>query len=182
MRNPFTQDNNWQLGIRNRVLYPFYKGKAHDGRFVFADKGSLADVLQRDMAIDTVMQTYGNAVTSIEEKIVRWPGYEYKSYTLETMSCTVPGREKLGWIWYAKCDVLLYCFVQADGSLIAHSIPFGRLKNWFFGYAQFWKYRSTTTTQINKTKCKIVPISDVWNNVVGCKKFVIGIQNAENTN
>lgn len=175
MKNPFAQDNDWQLNIRDRILYPFYKGKAHDGRFVFADKGSLADMLQREMAVDTIMQTGGNAITTIEEKIVRWPGYEYKNYTLEIMSCTVPGREKLGWMHYAKCDILLYCFMQADGSAVAHAIPFRKLWTWFFGNDLYLKYKSTTTEQINKTECKIVPIKHVWDNVPGCKKFTIGV-------
>ena len=175
MRSPFAKDNSWQLGIRNRILYPFYKSKAHDGRFVFADKGSLADVLQREMAVDTIMQIDGNAIASIEEKIVRWPGYEYKNYTLETMSCTVPGREKQGWMHYAKCDVLLYCFTQQDGSLIAHAIPFRKLQEWFFDSDLYLQYPSTVTEQINRTECKVVPIAHVWNNVHGCKQFDIGV-------
>jgi len=170
----FTKDNTWQLGKRDALLQPFYAEKAKNGRFVFADKGNLAEILQKEMAVDTIMQGEGNRVIAIEEKIVRWPGYEYTAYTLELMSCTNPGYEKKGWMHYAKCNILLYCFEQEDGSIMAHAIPFRPLQEWFLSHCQV--YTSTVTTQINHTECKIVPIADVWANVKGCKKFTMPIR------
>jgi hypothetical protein len=169
--NDFILDNFWQQNIRDTILKPFYKQTAYEGRFVFADKGKLAEMLQKEMAVDTIMQGKENKIIGIEEKIVRWPGYKYTSYTLELMSCTVPGREKKGWMYYAQCNILLYCFVQADNSILAHAIPFNALQKWFFANKD--KYNSTITKQINHTECKIVPISDVWSNVQGCKEFKI---------
>jgi hypothetical protein len=167
----FTFDNAWQQGIRDAILKPFYKIRAFEGRFIFADKGKLADILQKEMEVDTILQRKENEIQAIEEKIVRWPGYRYESYTLEIMSCTVPGRERQGWMHYSKCDTLLYCFVQENGSIIAHALPFTDLQKWFFENKD--KYKSTFTKQINRTECKLVPIADVFENVERCKIFVI---------
>jgi hypothetical protein len=169
----FTYDNNWQINKRNCLLKPFYSKRAFEGRFIFCDKGKLANILQREMAVDTILQVKENRVYSIEEKIVRWKGYHYSNYTLETYSCTVPGREKKGWMYYGKCDLLLYCFEQEDGSLEAHGIPFARLQVWFFSDDNYKKYKTTVTEQINHTECRVVPIGDVFRHVVGCKKFMI---------
>lgn len=166
--NQFLKDNNFQVEIRDKLLYPFYCKIAESGRFIFADTGAFAYILQKELAIDTIIQTKNNKIVAIEEKIVRWPGYEYTAYTLEIKSCTVPGRERPGWMYYSKCDVLLYCFQQADGSLKAHAIPFRKLKNWFFEGNRFLEYYSTITEQINKTECKVVPIEDIFNAVNGC--------------
>ena len=102
--NEFIQDNSWQIKIRNRILEPYYESISHNKRFIFVDKGKLAEKLQREMAIDTIIQLKNNGVLGIEEKIVRWPGYKYQNYTLEIMSCTMPGHEKKGWMYYATCD------------------------------------------------------------------------------
>jgi hypothetical protein len=171
--NDFVRDNTWQLSIRNTFLEPFYSKKAKSGRFIFVDKGKLAEILQKEMAIDTILQGEENRAIPIEEKIVRWPGYKYTAYTLEIMSCTNPGFEKKGWMHYAKCDILLYCFEQADGSIVAHALPFHTLQEWFL--TNYQKYCSTVTKQINHTECKIVPITDVWANVKGCKEFIMPV-------
>lgn len=172
--NNFYVDDSWQRQIRNKALAPYYKNISDEGRFVFLDKGKLATRLQREFAIDTILQGKGNSVFGIEEKIVRWPGYSYKAYTLETMSCTVPGREKRGWMHYSTCDYLLYCFVQADStSIIAHLIPFPKLQTWFFENDRYETYKSSFTNQINRTETKIVPIEDVWSAIPECKELHI---------
>lgn len=171
--NQFYIDDVRQKKYRKKLLKPFYLNKAHEGRFVFVDKGSIADVLQREYAVDTIMQINDELVKSIEEKIVNWPGYKYTHYTLEIMSCTVPGREKTGWMHYGKSDILLYCFVQENETIEAHAIPFQKLKEWFFKNDHYLNYRSTITKQINRTECKLVPITDVFDNVPGCKKIYI---------
>jgi len=172
--NNFYADDNWQRQVRNRTLAPYYKNISNDGRFVFLDKGKLATRLQREFAIDTVLQGKGNSVFGIEEKIVRWPGYKYTAYTLETMSCTVTGHEKKGWMHYSTCDYLLYCFVQADSkSIIAHLIPFPKLQTWFFEEDKYLAYRSNITDQNNHTETKIVPIKDVWSAIQECKELHI---------
>jgi hypothetical protein len=171
--NNFIRDNSWQRKERERLLKSFYISKGLDGRFVFVDKGKLADVLQKELAIDTILQIKDNGIVGIEEKIIRWPGFKYSNYTLEIMTCTVPGHERKGWMYYAKCDVLLYCFMQEDGSMDAHALPFPKLQEWFFKNDRYKQYKSTITIQLNRTECKIIPIIEVWNNVSGCKKFHI---------
>lgn len=172
--NNFCADDSWQRQVRNRTLAHYYKNISDDGRFVFLDKGNLATRLQREFAIDTILQGKGNSVFGIEEKIVRWPGYKYTAYTFETMSCTVPGHEKKGWMHYSTCDYLLYCFVQSDSvSINAHLIPFKKLQIWFFENDRYTFYRSNITNQINRTETKIVPIDDVWSAIPECKELHI---------
>jgi hypothetical protein len=172
--NKFIKDDSWQKKIRNKILQPYYKKISYNQRFVFVDKGILADKLQREMAIDTIIQLKNNGILGIEEKIVRWPGYEYQNYTLETWSCTVAGLEKQGWMYYATCDYLFYCFVQnGDDSLYIHVIPFSKLQNWFFEHNRFENYRSFITDQVNKTETKIVPIKDVWDAIPECKSIYV---------
>jgi len=63
--NNFTTDDNWQREVRNNILAPYYKSVSHESRFVFLDKGKLADKLQREFAIDTIIQGKNNAVFGI---------------------------------------------------------------------------------------------------------------------
>lgn len=172
--NEFIRDDNWQRIQRNKILKPYYKKICDEGRFVFLDKGKLADRLQREEAIDTVLQTRNNGVLGIEEKLVRYPGYKYTAYTLETMSCTVQGREKEGWMYYSTCDYLLYGFIQEDSSCIdAHLIPFPKLQTWFFEDNRYLSYRPFITDQINHTETRVVPIKDVWAAIPDCKEVFI---------
>lgn len=168
--NEFHRDATWSRQKRDEYLKPHYRKRSEEGRFVFCDKGDLARELQMS-AVDTVMQGAAGRVWAVEEKIVRWPGRQYTAFALETWSCTVPGREKQGWMYTAKCDVLLYCFEQADDSLLCHAIPFLQLQEWFFADDHFKRYSLSRTKQINRTECRIIPIRDVLANVTDCKKF-----------
>jgi len=60
--NQFSFDNTWQQGIRDALLKPFYKMRAFEGRFIFADKGKLADILQKEMEVDTILQRKENEI------------------------------------------------------------------------------------------------------------------------
>ena len=180
-RNQFRQDDSYQRAKRDALLKPFYAEHSAEGRFVFLDKGQLADVLQREMAVDTILQGRGGHAFAIEEKIVRWKGRKYTAFTLETWTCTVPGRERKGWMYYGKCDILLYCFTQADGSLEAYAIPFPALKTWFFEQDRFERYPTTVTEQINRTECRVVPIADVLAGVPGCKLYYLSASTPAST-
>jgi len=159
--NDFERDNEWQRGIRDSILVPgFYGSYAADGRYVFIDKGALATALQRDFAVDTIVQGKDGAAVCIEEKIVRWPGYRYECYALETHSCTVPGREKHGWMAYGQADYLLYAFQQADGSLDVHLIDFPSLKAWFWGRVDTFETFGPLNT-LNRSAGRKVPLSMV---------------------
>lgn len=162
--NDFRRDDAFQRLVRDEVLAPGFYGKfAVDGRYVFIDKGELATQLQREFAIDTMAQGRDGAAICIEEKIVRWPGYVYSSYTLETESCTKPGREKLGWMHYGRADFLLYCFIQPP-VLVWHCIDFPALKAWFLPIAEtFPKFGPLAT--LNASAGRKVPIAAVAANV-----------------
>ena len=89
---------------------------------------------------------------------------------METQSCTIPGREKDGWMKYGEFDYLLYGFQQANQSLEVYIIPFQMLKRWF--WQNYKLFPETITEQINKTACRIIPISEV-KEAVGYKKIKI---------
>ena len=157
---------------RNR-LKDFYAIKAFEGRYVFINKlsGEIAEELQ-NRSVDTILQISDDKEIYIEEKIVRWPGYEYTAVTLETESCTVKGYEKDGWMkkLTSKNHFLAYGFLQEDETIKLYIIPFDKLKSWFWENVD--KFKSTVTDQINKTECKIVPLEEIKNNV-GYKIFYI---------
>ena len=158
-RNDFHSDNDWQRDIRDRILVPLFYQVRTNGRFVLMDKGRLADFMQRRMAVDTILQGRSGEAVGIEEKIVRWPGYRYTAYCLETHSCTVPGHESPGWMTYAEADFLLYCFQQADQSLECDLIDFPKLKTWFWPRETDFPLFQMQTR--NRTRGRKVPIASV---------------------
>lgn len=162
--NVFERDNTWQRGLRDAILAPHFYGKyAVDGRYVCIDKGKLATCLQKQFAVDTIMQGRDGAAVCIEEKIVRWPAARnepYTAFTLETMSCTVDGRESPGWMKYGRADYLLYCFADSsDTRLQCYLMDFRKLQDWFWPIAD--TFPKTVTKQINKTECRVVQIHAV---------------------
>lgn len=160
----FHVDNEWQRKVRDSVLAPgFYGSYATEGRYVFIDKGRLATTLQKRFAVDTVVQGKEGAALCIEEKIVRWPGYAYGAYTLETQSCTKPGRESDGWMVYGQADFLLYGFMQPD-RLVIHLIDFPKLQEWFWREAERFDVFGPLPT-LNASAGRKVPIADVAANV-----------------
>lgn len=169
--NDFATDNAWQRGVRDRTLGPNFYGKyAVDGRYVVIDKGALATQLQREYAVDTVMQGRAGAAIFVEEKIVRWKERHYTAFALETMSCTVPGHEKEGWMCYGRADYLLYAFQQENCDLDCWLIDFPKLKEWF------WPLERTFPTfrmrKRNRSAGRVVPIDDVKAAVPTWRKLV----------
>lgn len=156
--NDFHTDNEWQRAKRDAVLRPYYGRAAFEGRFVFLDRGDLAAMLQH-RGVDTIVQCGQNRVICIEEKLVRWPGYHYDAFCLETASCTVPGHERHGWMHYGQADYLGYGFEQRCGGLEFYMIRFPELRGWFWPrIEQFQGFQMETR---NKTCGKKVPIKDV---------------------
>lgn len=172
--NEFDRDNAWQREARDRVLAPgFYGHYAVEGRYVFIDKGRLATKLQKQFAVDTIVQRKNGEAICIEEKIVRWPKKDrpHTAFALETQSCTVPGRESAGWMTYAEADYLLYCFEQKNGDLDCCLIDFPKLQEWFSKHDQeFPPFRMEDT--LNKTAGRVVPIEAVRVNVPMWRRLI----------
>lgn len=157
----FHRDNEWQRRIRDVVLAPrLYDRHAHGGRYVFIDKGKLASVLQKRYSVDAIMQGRDGRAICIEEKIVRWPGYVYRDFCLETDSCTIPGRESAGWMQYGQADYLLYCFETEAGDLDCYLIDFPALREWFWPRLDRYKIFGPLQT-LNRSMGRKVPIKDV---------------------
>lgn len=162
--NDFLRDDKFQRTVRDGALAGGFYGKfAVEGRYVFIDKGALATRLQREFAVDTMAQGRQGRAVCIEEKIVRWPGYEYTAYFLETESNTKPGWEKPGWMIYGQADLLLYCLVQPL-ILVWHCLDFRALQAWFLPIAETFP-RSVKRDTINQTAGRIVPFEAVPDSV-----------------
>jgi hypothetical protein len=174
----FYNDNDWQRGMRDRVLAPsFYDGHALQGRYVFMDKGRFATILQKRYAVDTILQSRDGSAVCIEEKIVRWKGRHYDSFFLETRSCTVPGHESTGWMTYAEADYLLYCFAQENDDLDCYLIDFPELQAWFWKHDT--EFPSSRMETENRTEGRLVPIATVQANVRTWRRHVACLQPME---
>lgn len=150
--------------MRDSFLIPhFYKIHSLDGRFVCIDKSSCSMILQKRLAVDTIVQSKNGGSVCFEEKIEQFPenGRPRKNFALETDSCTVPGHESLGWMHYAKADYLLYCFaLPGHTGLNAYLINFPKLREWFWHLsARYPSHIMPLTT--NHTRFEMVPIIDV---------------------
>lgn len=171
----FARDNAWQRELRDTLLVPWYRRVAKDGRFVLNDKGRCALLVQKRMAVDTILQGKEGRAVYIEEKFTRKPRDGRRDLTnlfLEVDSCTVPGYESPGWMVYADSDYLLYCFHRLSGSLECFLIDFPELKSWFWPVAK--KYREYTMPDTsNHTRGRLVPIAVVRANVK-TTRFVLG--------
>jgi hypothetical protein len=162
--NDFERDNNWQRGLRDRILAPYFYGKyCVEGRYVFIDKGRMASLFQRRYAVDTIAQGKDGEAICVEEKIVRWPKWDkpHRHFCLETDSCTVPGRESNGWMHYGEADYLLYCFADKEEvALTCYFINFPKLKEWFWPLVETFDVFQMKNT-LNKSRGRKVLITDV---------------------
>jgi hypothetical protein len=164
----FHFDNDAQRKVRDLVLGPgLYGSFAVDGRYVYIDKGRLAGTLQKRYAVDTILQRADGRATCIEEKIVRG---EYTAVTLETMSCTVPGKESDGWMKYGQADWLVYAMCCENLTLLCHIIDFAALQGCFWPAAK--TFQETISKQQNRTACRKVPL-DWIRERMGCTSKVI---------
>ena len=161
----FIIDDQWQLEMRSKILVPHLYDVLYPARYELLR----GDHPMQARGIDTLIDG-GERQITIEEKIVRWPfdketkqkaDRPYTAFTLETMSCTVEGREKQGWMHYSEADYLLYCFAHPKSEVVldCYMIDMKRLRSWFFGVES--NYASTVTEQVNRTLCRVVPIKDV---------------------
>lgn len=147
--------------MRDRFLGPhFYQKHALDGRYVYVEKSACSTLLQKELAVDTILQSTRGGSICIEEKIEQWPGYYRENFALEVASCTIPGKERKGWMHYARADYLLYAFAYpGDTGLRVYLINFPRLRAWFWGLPTRYPVHVMDTS--NRTRFEKVPIVDV---------------------
>lgn len=182
----FKTDDNWQRRMRNKHVKPFYERFSTTQLYLDTEnERSCVMRIQKDVGVDTLLINGNGHIVGFEEKIVRWPGAQaHTAYALETWSCTVPDKEKEGWMFYSGADKLLYAFEQENGSLIAHVIPMQPLRDWFFEITtiyyrtscrddhRFLAYPSYTMPDTsNKTQMRLVDIVDVWQAIPDCKAY-----------
>lgn len=162
--NDFDRDDQWQRRVRDTILLPLFYGRfALDGRYVTLEKDRISSLIQKRCAADTVLQARDGSTVWIEEKIVRWPGYLYRAYSLETDSCTRPGYESDGWMRYGKATFLLWCRAT-PASLLWDLIDFQRLRAWFDPLERTFPTFGPLNTR-NASAGRKVPINDVKANV-----------------
>lgn len=166
----FIDDAAWSVSMRDRYLVRLYQQYSLDGRYVFVDKSRCSTIMQKRLAVDTILQAKQGGSLCIEEKIERWPGYVRPNFALETDSCTVPGHEKQGWMHYARADYLLYAFEMEQGGLDVYLIDFPALREWFWPIHE--RYESHTMDTLNRTQFRKVPIADVAR-AVWTKRYII---------
>lgn len=166
----FESDNRWQNNVRLTLLVPYFYERYFDGNFESIEPGSARSA----GGVDCIANG-----KRFDEKIVRWPVDEdgqpraegYDAFALETQSCTVAGRERPGWMRTNRVDYLLYCFMSRTGDeLRCYQVDFPALQVWFWPRIGSWA--EWISTQINRTACRIVPISEVMS-AVWTKEFVV---------
>lgn len=163
----FAANDKWQIAMRDAILVPcFYQIRFRNNFELISPNDERAKG-----GCDTIA-----GGKRIDEKIVQWPGKNkgeprdepYDAFALETMSCTVEGRERVGWMISNTVDYILYCFASLDDDqLDCYLIDFPTLHNWFFWVLsqdqQAWP--RWISEQVNHTECRVVPITDVTSNV-----------------
>ncbi len=150
-------DDVWQKGIRDIFLPKYYAEWAHQGRYVFADKGKLALEVQARV-VDTILQGKDGEMICVEEKIVRpREGELYDHFFLELkwMSAT-PALPSI-------TDYLLYCFLSKDGNALdCWRMKFPELLNWFWAHEGDKKIcRPIPPKPGNNAEGRMVPIDAV---------------------
>jgi hypothetical protein len=153
----FYRDDKWQREMRDNILVPEFYERNYQGLYEL--------LLHTDERAAKGCDTLIAGSVRIDEKIVRWPTNEdgsprdrpYDAYALETMSCTVRGYERAGWMETNVVEQLLYCFSdREERSLDCHVIDFLKLQPWFWREVDRTNWPLWTSTQPNRTQCRIV--------------------------
>ena len=146
-------------------LKELYRNEAFEGRFTFVEKGdgykSQGSLnIQTEFGIDTIFQTSDKESVLVEEKFRK---QLRDDIVVETLSCSVEGREKDGWIHTSKADFLNYVMDDGDGTLHCYIMSMKELREFFFKNEN--RYPKRNTTQINRTVFCPIPIKDLEQNI-----------------
>lgn len=155
MTNQFEKDLAFEKE-HQLTLIPLYT-KLFD-RFTFIRGSSPFAIQLQKMGIDTIAEVQGKLIT-IDEKVRR---EKWNDILVETMSCTIKGREKKGWLYH---DTTFINYIMQNDCYI---INLKKLRDWFEQYKHIFEKKSTN--QINKTEFYIVPL-DILKQQVGYAKY-----------
>jgi hypothetical protein len=171
MISTFMAKNTEQRRLRDLFLPTYYKAM-FDGEYEFIEYGDA----RANGGVDTIA-----GGKRIDEKIVDWPKHKddpYDAYALETMSCTVPGYKRPGWMWTNNVDYLLYCFASKDKLVLAcHLIDFRQLRKWFYDQ-DLEQWPLWVSDEDNRSACRIVPFEELQE-AVSCQIAVVGLPGSE---
>ena len=183
MIREFVRDDEWQKQIAGKFLDPFYRLR---GWIVERFPG---DHSMQRLHVDVSLRRTkdGKPEHSIDEKIIRGlrKGGPAEKINLETWSCSVPGKEKRGWIDLdepSKATVLFVCHADVS-DLSAESwrkvtcldcvwIPFQPLRIWFWKQGEE-RWERNDNHQPNRSISRKVPITEIMANVANAKRFTI---------
>jgi len=153
------------------LLKPIWGDASYEGRFVITG----SEFLQRVHGIDVIMQRDEWREYTLDTKHVRG---EYECLYLEEWSCTIPGREKPGWIikenghpdivpWFfwPSCSRCYNDCLVCEKLLKTHMyiISFELLRNWFIENRSIFekKYQHHINETINRTSGWLVPVLEL---------------------
>lgn len=179
--NNFDRDNAWQRPVRDRLITPFYKWRYRHGSFEYFDGPDEEAVrMQRVHHIDTAGVTPTLGTEYIDEKIMRRrnDGGSPVNVSIETLSCSLPGRTSPGWIHNRgnpRPTWLNYCYADAQVAeevtkLACLWMPFDDLQGWFFETGEdTWPLH--VEPYENMTHSRNVPIKQIMAQVPRCVAF-----------
>jgi hypothetical protein len=177
----FPRDNAWQWRIATRFLDPLYERR---GWRVLRYPG---DHEQQRKHVD-VLLTRGGEQHRIDEKILRGrrDGLPAEKISYETMSCTIPGFEVLGWGARDKenhCTILLICLADTPdldekswsrvATLDCLWIPFPPLREWFWRMDGECRWERQHNGQGNGSISHKVPIAEILAEFPDAARFTI---------
>jgi hypothetical protein len=179
----FLRDDEWQRQLAARFLDPFYRSR---GWRVTRYPG---DHPMQRQHVD-VMLTKQSMAHYIDEKIIRGrrDGQRAEKINIETWSCSVPGKERLGWIARdenSKATIVLVCFADTPDlasdawkkvkTLDCIWIPFQPLQTWFWQQGEEqWELQDNQ--QDNHSLSRKVPIAEIAAAGIGLKRFSAGMR------
>jgi len=169
---------------RARVLLNgFYESVAKEGKFVPLERSPGSIWIQRNAHVDCILSSRRGGSVTIEEKIVRWPGYKYSAMTLETHSNLERTQEDDigdGWMKTSTADILLCAFEGPEGGLTVWAFDLPMLREWFF--ANFENYPiADTSNRYYTTRCRVVPMAHVPAQAVLVREHCISARGRSST-
>ena len=183
----FSSDNYFSKH-KDIMLKPYFSRLAFEGRFILTN----SEMLQKRLGIDAIIQI-GNDFNEISIDTKHIAG-DYNRLFIEEMSCSVEGREKEGWgirkkglpdyimhVLHPACNGCTHrgeTCMMCNYSFEKHTAPrayitsTSKLQQWYLPKMQngeIERYKLYTSTQINKTTGRNIPIETMLREM-GTKK------------